>query len=212
VSDDTISILRPADSTDSTLVFPVPTTGPGSEETGSAPTATGSAPTAGPVFVDATGRRRRRVRRVGLTLLVLAAGYLTLVVSTALGGPTVDAPFLPLPAPPDATERHASGHVPSVKHRTAPRSGGKVAAGAGSQLPDSAVNATQSGSAASSASSVSASPSSVSSASTSASPTGSASAGPSASPSPGQTTAAPTANGKSHASTAPGASHRPVKS
>ncbi len=210
MSDDTISILPPADSTDSTLVFPVPTTGPGSEETGSAPTATGSAPTAGPVFVDATGRRRRRVRRVGLTLLVLAAGYLTLVVSTALGGPTVDAPFLPLPAPPDGTERHASGHAPSVKHRTAPRSGGK--AGSGSRLPDSAVNATQSGSAASSASSVSASPSSVSSASTSASPTGSASAGPSASPSPGQTTAAPTANGKSHASTAPGASHRPVKS
>jgi hypothetical protein len=200
MSDDTISILRPADSTNSTLVFPEPTTGPGSEETE-------NAPTAGPVFVDATGRRRRRVHRMGLILAAVAAGYLTLVVSTALGGPTVDAPFLPLPAPPDATARHASGHVPSVKNRTAPGSGGST--GSGSRLTDSAVNATRSGSA---ASPVSASPSSASLASVSASPTGSASAGPSASASPGQTTATPNANGKSHASTAPGASHRPVKS
>ncbi|TJZ99627.1 hypothetical protein [Actinacidiphila oryziradicis] len=199
MSDDTISIVRPADSTDSTLAFPVHTTNPGSE-------GTRSAPTAGPVFVDASGRRRRRVRRLGLILMVLAAGYLTLVVSTALGGPTVDAPFLPLPAPPDATARHASGHVPSVKHRTAPGSGGTTGSGT---RPDSAVSTARPGSAASSAS---ASPSSASSASASASPTGSASAGPSASASPGQTTAAPTANGKSHASTAPGASHRPVKS
>jgi hypothetical protein len=204
MSDDTISILRPADSTNSTLVVPVPTTGPGSEETE-------NAPTAGPAFVDATGRRRRRVRRMGLILAAVAAGYLTLVVSTALGGPTLDAPFLPLPAPPDATARHASGHVPSVKNRTAPGSGGST--GSGSRLTDSAVNATRSGSAAPSAASpVSASPSSASLASVSASPTGSASAGPSASASPGQTTATPNANGKSHASTAPGASHRPGKS
>lgn len=58
--------------------------------------------TAAPVFVDSSGRRQRRVRRLGLLLAVPAAGYLVLLASTLLGGPTVDAPFLPLPAAPSA--------------------------------------------------------------------------------------------------------------
>ncbi len=58
--------------------------------------------TAAPVFVDSSGRRQRRVRRLGLLLAVPAAGYLCLLVSTVLGGPTVSAPFLPLPQPPAA--------------------------------------------------------------------------------------------------------------
>src|SRR5258708_1763452 len=49
-----------------------------------------------PVFVDASGRRRRGVRRLGLALAVLAAGSRALVISTARGGPTLTEPFLPL--------------------------------------------------------------------------------------------------------------------
>ncbi|MFE1317690.1 hypothetical protein [Kitasatospora phosalacinea] len=56
-------------------------------------------PTA-PVFVDASGRRQRRSRRIGWLLAVPAAGYLALVASSALGGPSFDAPFVPKPAAP----------------------------------------------------------------------------------------------------------------
>ncbi|MEV8093639.1 hypothetical protein [Kitasatospora sp. NPDC085879] len=56
-------------------------------------------PTGAPVFVDASGRRRRLVRRAGWLLTVPAAGYLGLLASSLVGGPTLDAPFLPaLPA------------------------------------------------------------------------------------------------------------------
>ncbi|MFG2824095.1 hypothetical protein ACGFX4_32275 [Kitasatospora sp. NPDC048365] len=50
-----------------------------------------------PVFVDASGRRRRRVQRIGRLLAIPAAGYLLLLASNLLGGPAVDAPFLPQP-------------------------------------------------------------------------------------------------------------------
>ncbi|GAA0676072.1 hypothetical protein GCM10010193_31430 [Kitasatospora atroaurantiaca] len=48
-----------------------------------------------PVFVDTSGRRQRRVRRIGWLLAVPAAGYLALLVSSVLGGPSINAPFLP---------------------------------------------------------------------------------------------------------------------
>ncbi|MDQ0312475.1 cytoskeletal protein RodZ [Kitasatospora herbaricolor] len=48
-----------------------------------------------PVFVDASGRRQRQVRRFGRLLVVPAVGYVILLVSTLLGGPTVQSPFLP---------------------------------------------------------------------------------------------------------------------
>ncbi|MGW1764423.1 hypothetical protein ACWCQL_10135 [Streptomyces sp. NPDC002073] len=54
---------------------------------------------ASPVFVDASGRRPRTVRRIGRLLVVPAAAYLVVLVSTLLGGPTLDVPFLPLPPP-----------------------------------------------------------------------------------------------------------------
>lgn len=50
-----------------------------------------------PVFVDPSGRRQRRVRRLGRLLAIPAAGYAALLLSTALGGPSVDSPYLPLP-------------------------------------------------------------------------------------------------------------------
>ncbi|NUP44747.1 MAG: hypothetical protein HOY76_48900, partial [Streptomyces sp.] len=57
-----------------------------------------------PVFLDPSGRRQRRIRRFGRLLVIPAAGYAALLISTALGGPSVDSPYLPLPAGGD----HAS--------------------------------------------------------------------------------------------------------
>ncbi|MFE0464320.1 hypothetical protein ACFW1A_34205 [Kitasatospora sp. NPDC058965] len=79
-----------------------------------------------PVFVDSSGRRQRRVRRLGLLLAVPAVGYLALLVSTVLGGPTVSAPFLPLPQPPAATAAPA------------PDAGDPAPADSGSPAPDAA--------------------------------------------------------------------------
>jgi hypothetical protein len=55
-----------------------------------------------PVFVDGSGRRLRRLRVAGAIVVVPAAGYVCLLFSTLLGGPTIHSPFLPLPAPPPA--------------------------------------------------------------------------------------------------------------
>jgi hypothetical protein len=52
----------------------------------------------GPVFVDASGRRLRRVQLIGLGVLGLVAGYVVLVLAAFIGGSGVSAPFLPLPA------------------------------------------------------------------------------------------------------------------
>ncbi|WP_395295521.1 hypothetical protein ACF9IK_19840 [Kitasatospora hibisci] len=68
---------------------------------------------AAPVFVDSSGRRQRRVRRLGLLLAVPAAGYLVLVASTMLGGPSVSAPFLPLPPAPSAAPPGPAAETPS---------------------------------------------------------------------------------------------------
>ncbi|MEU9046352.1 MULTISPECIES: hypothetical protein [unclassified Kitasatospora] len=72
-----------------------------------------------PVFVDASGRRQRRIRRLGAVLAVPAGGYLALLGSTLLGGPTVNAPFLPLPQPP-APSAPAQASTPSTAPFAAP--------------------------------------------------------------------------------------------
>jgi len=54
--------------------------------------------TRGPVFVDASGRRLRRVQLIGLGVLGLVAGYVVLVLAAFIGGSGVSAPFLPVPA------------------------------------------------------------------------------------------------------------------
>ncbi|MER7750772.1 hypothetical protein [Kitasatospora sp. NPDC097643] len=69
--------------------------------------------TTAPVFVDSSGRRQRRVRRLGVLLAVPAVGYLGLLASTVLGGPTVNAPFLPLPQPPAAAPTPAPAPEPT---------------------------------------------------------------------------------------------------
>ncbi|WNM29049.1 hypothetical protein RKE30_00815 [Streptomyces sp. Li-HN-5-11] len=89
-----------------------------------------------PVFVDSSGRRQRRVRRAARLLLIPAGGYVALVISTMLGGPTIDSPFVPQPGPahprtpraaaPDASPgtSHSAGAVRSV---ATPRNSGSAA-------------------------------------------------------------------------------------
>jgi hypothetical protein len=50
-----------------------------------------------PVFVDASGRRLRGVRVVAGIALTAAVSYVGLLASAVLGGPTIEAPFLPQP-------------------------------------------------------------------------------------------------------------------
>ncbi|MGW4892633.1 hypothetical protein ACWEQL_10260 [Kitasatospora sp. NPDC004240] len=98
------------------------------------------ADTAPPVFVDSSGRRQRRVRRLGLVLAVPAAGYLVLLASTVLGGPTVSAPFLPLPQPaPSAPAPEAPAPLPGITGTAGPDSAqDEPAAPAATHRPDQA--------------------------------------------------------------------------
>lgn len=50
-----------------------------------------------PVFVDASGRRLRGVRVAAGIALTAALSYVGLLASAVLGGPTIEAPFLPQP-------------------------------------------------------------------------------------------------------------------
>jgi hypothetical protein len=84
-----------------------------------------------PVFVDASGRRQRRVRRLGLLLAVPAACYIAVLLSAVLGGPRVDASFLPLPK---ARQHGSAGTVAPSAPARAPHStagGGAAAPGTG---------------------------------------------------------------------------------
>ncbi|MEU6201787.1 hypothetical protein [Streptomyces sp. NPDC047061] len=72
-----------------------------------------------PVFVDASGRRQRRVRRAARLLVIPAGVYVALLVSTLLGGPTLSAPFVPLPeATHPAEPRATAPGSPSGTGRT----------------------------------------------------------------------------------------------
>ncbi|KOV82646.1 hypothetical protein ADL01_10345 [Streptomyces sp. NRRL WC-3618] len=54
----------------------------------------------GPVFVDETGRRSRRYRRIGMVVGVSCAVYAVVIVATLLSGNS-DAPWLPVPGQQD---------------------------------------------------------------------------------------------------------------
>lgn len=54
----------------------------------------------GPVFVDETGRRSRRYRRIGIVVGVACAVYAVVIVGTLLSGNS-DAPWLPVPGQQD---------------------------------------------------------------------------------------------------------------
>ncbi|MFE4549526.1 hypothetical protein [Streptomyces sp. NPDC056785] len=53
-----------------------------------------------PVFVDASGRRSRRFRRLGILVGVACAVYAVVIVATLLSGNS-EAPWLPVPGPED---------------------------------------------------------------------------------------------------------------
>ncbi|TCC58256.1 hypothetical protein E0H73_28500 [Kribbella pittospori] len=84
-----------------------------------------------PVFLDATGQRRRTLRRAGAFLAVPIVGYLILMSSSLLGGPSLDTPLIPQPdaatkskhgpqitPPPAAIE--VGGSTPAPDHETEP--------------------------------------------------------------------------------------------
>lgn len=142
-----------------------------------------------PVFVDASGRRQRRVRRLGRLLVVPAAVYVALLVSTLLGGPTIHSPLVPLP--------------------DAPRPGGPVGAPVDTAVPHRSTHPTASGHAtAGAAPRAGATATAAASAARSTAPAATASAVPAATAS---ATAVPTHGRSSHSAAPPGASHRPAR-
>ncbi|MGW7539797.1 hypothetical protein ACWGKQ_01540 [Streptomyces sp. NPDC054770] len=155
-----------------------------------------------PVFVDASGRRQRRVRRAARLLVIPAVGYVALLISTVLGGPTISSPFVPLP---DTTH-------PAAPHATAPGSVSSSGTGhAAGTASSGAAHGSSRGTAPGATSGAAGRPTTLTSAAATsgpaATPTGTASqtatttATPSATP-----TTAHSAKGRSNAS-----SHKPVK-
>ncbi|MFD8378766.1 hypothetical protein ACFV2X_09520 [Streptomyces sp. NPDC059679] len=90
-----------------------------------------------PVFVDSSGRRQRRALRAARLLVIPAGGYVALLISTVLGGPSLNAPFVPQsdsthPATPSVSAPDASpstgGSAGSVSPTTADRNSRPTAA------------------------------------------------------------------------------------
>lgn len=93
----------------------------------------GSTPT-GPIFVDASGRRLRRIKLLGLAVLALVAGYVVLLVVALAGGPNVGAPYLPRLAGPAAIEAPATPPKPRPSP-AAPAVGAALPGGAAAPAP-----------------------------------------------------------------------------
>jgi len=66
------------------------------------------APAAAPVFVDATGRRRRVAHRVVAAVSVAAGGYVLTVIWSLFGGPVAPDTLIPFSAPHSAASTAAS--------------------------------------------------------------------------------------------------------
>ncbi|GAA0566467.1 hypothetical protein [Actinomadura livida] len=67
---------------------------------------------ASPVFVDVTGRRRRRLRRLGYAAAALCGGYSIMIGISLVGGPVTPQTLLPRVGGGDETKV-----VPTSKHR-----------------------------------------------------------------------------------------------
>jgi hypothetical protein len=145
-----------------------------------------------PVFVDSSGRRQRRVLRAARLLVIPAGGYVALLVSAVLGGPTVSAPFLPQPHTASPATHRVTAPEPSSRT-------GRPTVGASSKAASSRPRARQTTSA----------PAAGSAASTSPAAGAGTTAGPTATTTPTATTAAaPASSPRGHAL---GVSHKPVK-
>jgi hypothetical protein len=111
---------------------------PAFEETSDQPRATSPR---GPVFVDDSGRRLRRVKLIGLGALGLVAGYVVLLLVAFLGGPNVAAPYLPLPVAPMAVDLPPAPPAPAsdaVAPRATEDPSGEAAAGVALPAPTAA--------------------------------------------------------------------------
>ncbi|MEU5598119.1 hypothetical protein [Streptomyces sp. NPDC020298] len=106
-------------------------------EPGRAPRGGGQDPSGRPVFVDASGRRRRTFRRLGMFAGIACAVYAVVIVATLLSGSS-NAPWLPVPG---QTEDKPAGQVdispapadsarPPARTGTAPGTGPRVPAAA----------------------------------------------------------------------------------
>jgi hypothetical protein len=147
-----------------------------------------------PVFVDSSGRRQRRVLRAARLLLIPAGCYVALLISAALGGPTLNAPFVPQPDPthhPAKPHAAPSGSTPEARHST------------GNTNPSTARKT--SGSALRPTASATPAPTSAPTSAPAAAPTATTSPAPARAHAPA-TTPAPTPKGR-----AIGSSHKPVK-
>jgi hypothetical protein len=90
----------------------------------------------GPVFVDETGRRSRRYRRIGIVVGISCAVYAVVIVATLLSGNS-DAPWLPVPGQQDeqpagkvdTSPLPAESVLPSDVPGVVPTSGASVSAG-----------------------------------------------------------------------------------
>jgi hypothetical protein len=82
----------------------------------------------GPVFVDESGRRSRRYRRIGMAVGIACAVYAVVIVATLLSGSS-DAPWLPVPGQKD--------DAPAGKVDTSPlpAESGRASGGSGSVAP-----------------------------------------------------------------------------
>lgn len=91
----------------------------------------------GPVFVDASGWRFRRLKLVGLAALGLVAGYVLLLLIAFMGGPNVAAPYLPLPAAAKPPGSPSSQATPASHAAGTPTTDGQLPAPLASAVPGS---------------------------------------------------------------------------
>ncbi|MZF86874.1 hypothetical protein GTY56_18015 [Streptomyces sp. SID5643] len=88
-----------------------------------------------PVFVDESGRRSRRYRRIGMAVALACGAYAVVIVATLLSGNS-NAPWLPVPAKDDSPP---AGQVdtPSLPAESAPTTGTGTGTGTGATAPGS---------------------------------------------------------------------------
>jgi hypothetical protein len=92
----------------------------------------------GPVFVDESGRRSRRIRRIGIAVGIACGAYAVVIVATLLSGSSA-APWIPVPIPGAAEKAPASKveDTPGPSHSAAPTTDtGGVLPGAGADPGD----------------------------------------------------------------------------
>ncbi|WP_185091350.1 hypothetical protein [Streptomyces sp. PanSC9] len=90
----------------------------------------------GPVFVDESGRRSRRFRRIGMLVAVACAVYAVVIVATLMSGSS-DAPWLPVPGQNEQAPAGRVGTSPAPADSARPSA---TATGTGSAAPDETLS------------------------------------------------------------------------